>query len=459
MRWRFVALCSLGVNIVLAAGWLAFKPRATEVAGFPVSTYPQEPQSRTNLLVRRQFFSWHEVESPDYPTYISNLREIGCPEQTIRDIIIADVNALFSRRRATELLTWEQQWWRSEPDQAVVLAAMEKAGALEEERRNLLTSLLGITWESGDMVNLPRPTKPGVVLDGPVLGILPQDIKQALQEVSLKAQERMQSYIEEQMRQGRSISPAEMAKFRQQTREELGKLLAPAQLEEYLLRYSQTAFELRSQLGQLRYFNATPEEFRAMFRSTDALDQRILAITDDQPNASQARKALEDQKEVAIKAALGAKRYDDYVMLQDPLYREAMATAQQAGTPEAARAIYLVNLAVAGEQASVNADTNLSSLQRSILLKQLELEQLSANSLATGQEPIPSGPPPLPPISQTPRRIYVLQPGDNLAVVSLIYGVPVSAIRQANPQLNLNRLRPGEAVNVPPSTRIPLSAP
>jgi LysM repeat protein len=112
---------------------------------------------------------------------------------------------------------------------------------------------------------------------------------------------------------------------------------------------------------------------------------------------------------------------------------------------------------VASEQTAVNADTNMSSIQKSISLKQLELEQLAANSLATGQESgLSGGPPPLPPI---PRRIYVLRPGDNLAVVSLIYGVPVSAIRQANPQLNLNRLRPGEAVTIPPSTRIPLSAP
>ena len=193
-----------------------------------------------------------------------------------------------------------------------------------------------------------------------------------------------------------------------------------------------------------------------MFRSTDALDQQIFAISEDQPNAAQARKSLEDQKETAIKSALGSKRYEEYLLLQDPLYREAVATAQQAGTPEAVRSLYQVSQAVAGEQAAVNADTNMSSIQRSISLKQLELEQLAANALATGQEP---GPPALPPIPPFPRRTYVLRPGDNLAVVSLIYGVPVSAIRQANPQLNLNRLRPGEAVTIPPSTRIPLSAP
>jgi len=66
-------------------------------------------QARTNIVLRRQFFSWQEVESADYPTYIANLRYIGCPEQTIRDIIIADINALYARKRATELVTPDQQ--------------------------------------------------------------------------------------------------------------------------------------------------------------------------------------------------------------------------------------------------------------------------------------------------------------------------------------------------------------
>ncbi|MCX6930391.1 MAG: hypothetical protein NT154_45380, partial [Verrucomicrobia bacterium] len=65
--------------------------------------------AKTNIVVRRQYFSWREIESSDFPTYVANLRQVGCPEQTIRDIIIADVNALFSRKRALELVTPEQQ--------------------------------------------------------------------------------------------------------------------------------------------------------------------------------------------------------------------------------------------------------------------------------------------------------------------------------------------------------------
>ena len=227
MRWRVVALVSLGVNVLLAAGWL-FWPRpsspgvpAPGAAGWSGGV---GGWSRTNLVLRRQFFSWREVESNDYPTYIANLRNIGCPEQTIRDLIIADVNALYARKRATELVTPEQQWWRSQPDTNVVQAAAEKARALDEERRTLLTSLLGPSWEAGDLVSLPRPSRQGIVLDGPVLGLLPADTKQAIQDVSQRSEERMLGYLETMRQLGKEPDPVQLAHLRQQTRDNLARI-------------------------------------------------------------------------------------------------------------------------------------------------------------------------------------------------------------------------------------------
>src|SRR5712671_1846172 len=110
MRWRRLALLSLGFNLALALGWLFLLNGPRNPSGSAGTLAPASAaQAKTNTIVRRQFFSWQEVESPDYPTYVANLRDIGCPEQTIRDIIIADVNSLYAKRRATELVTPEQQ--------------------------------------------------------------------------------------------------------------------------------------------------------------------------------------------------------------------------------------------------------------------------------------------------------------------------------------------------------------
>lgn len=461
MRWRVIALVSLGVNIVLAAAWWsATRQRTASLATAAAalantSTVP----TKTNVVVRRQYFSWQEVESADFPTYVANLRQIGCPEQTIRDIIIAEVNALYARKRAVELVTPEQQWWRSEPDTNVARAAVEKVRELEEQRRALLTSLLGTAWETGDLVSIPRPSRPGVVLDGPVLGALPAETKEALQNVSVRSQDRMQAYLDAQRGAGKEPDPAELARLRQQTREELARLLSPPDLEEFLLRYSQNANDLRTEFGELRFFNPTPDEFRAVFRATDALDQRIQLLADAKDASSlAARKALENQRENTIKVALGPKRYEEYRALHDPVYREAVATAEAAGTPEAARTIYAINLAALAEQNRIHGDTNLTAEQRNIELKRIELEQLQANALAAGRD-LPPEPPPEPPTPQ-PRKVYVLSAGDSAATIALMYGLPVSALKAANPKVDFNKpLKPGVAITIPPGPWTPPTSP
>lgn len=458
MRWRVIGLVSLGVNILLAAVWVSTSRPQGGRSGLTSSAAAQVTTNvaSTNIILRRQLFSWRDLEAADYPTYIENLRYFGCPEQTIRDIVIADVNANFARRRAIELITPEQQWWRTEPDTNVLQVALEKSRALDDERRTLLTRLLGTNWESGDLINLPRPSRPSVVLDGPVLGALAPEAKQAVQSASVRADERLQAYLEAQRAAGKPADPVELAKLRQQTRDDLARILAPAELEEYQLRYSQTANELREQFGKLQFFKPSADEFRAVFRATEAIDQRLALMPDNNDPASlQARHSLEAEKENSIKQALGPRRYDEYRMLQDPLYRSAVATAQEAGTPDAARLIYQINIAAASTQDSITNNPDLDPDQQAIELKQLELDQMKANTLATGRQL-----PPDPSTATRPaRRIYTLRPGDSPAIIGMIYGVPESAIRAANPGINFDRLRPGDAITIPRNAMVPALGP
>ena len=137
---------------------------------------------------------------------------------------------------------------------------------------------------------------------------------------------RMEELMARAAAEGRAPTSAELAALREQTRVELQKILPPAQLEEFLLRYSQNAAELRAELGDLRYFNASPEEFRALFRARDQFDQKLAALADStDPNDIRQRQSLEAQRERAIKLALGERRYALYQQLQDPDYRTAAA--------------------------------------------------------------------------------------------------------------------------------------
>ncbi len=460
MRWRVYLFISLALNFLLAVGW-SVSTRTNWWRGGRSTTKPATNAPgliRTNVVVHRQYFTWREVESDDYPTYISNLRDIRCPEQTIRDIIIADVNALYARRRAMEILTPEQQWWRAEPDTNVVQLAVAKSRELEQERRELLTRLLGPGWESGDLVGLPRPSRPAIPLDGPVLGALPDDVKQRVQEISARTQERIESYLESQRQAGKPVDAVELAKLRQQTRLELAAVLSPLQLEEFLLRYSQNAGALRAELGQLKYFEASPDEFRAIFRATDVFDQQLQLLGNaTDPNSVAMRRALEEQRLTAIRNTLGPERFEQYQLLHDPVYRDAFAAAVAAGAPESALTLYQINQAATQELARIRANTNLTEELRAVELKKAELEQLHAIAQAVGQEPLPE--PPMPP-KPPPAKVHVLKPGEGLSFLARLYGVNPGDLRTANPNLNLDNLKPGDSVKVPisllpPGTPLP----
>ncbi|MGD0614746.1 MAG: LysM domain-containing protein [Verrucomicrobiota bacterium] len=455
MQRHILLFLSLGVNLAFVAAWLLFArhPAPAQTAAGPLDW---TGSAKTNVLVRRQYFSWSQVESADYPTYIANLRAIGCPEQTIRDIIIADVNALYARKLATDVVTPEQQWWRSDPNPTLVRAAAERTRLIDAERRALLTRLLGPSWESGDLASLQRPSRPPVTLDGPVLGVLPAETKQAVQDISVRAQERLQAYLQAQSLAGKPPDPAELAKLRQQTRDELARTLSPQQLEEYLLRYSQDASRLRGQLGQLKYFDASPDEFRSIFRATDSIDQQLQLLgSGNDSNTVAQRNALQQQRDNAIKLALGPDRYAEFTLLQDPAYRDAFAAAQQAGDPDAVQALYQINLAMAQQQAAIRANTNLPPEQMAVQLKQAELDQAKANAQALGQDGSEDQSPasansqaPSPPVRTHP---YVLGAGQTAATVATTYGVSLDAIQAANPGIDIRNLKPGDAIRVPDS--------
>jgi LysM repeat protein len=271
-----------------------------------------------------------------------------------------------------------------------------------------------------------------------------------VQEIAARSQDRIEAYTEAQRKEGKPVDPAEVARLRVQTRLELARVLSPQQLEEYLLRYSQNASALRTNLAQLKHFNATPDEFRAVFRATDNFDQQLdtLAGATD-PASAQQRAALLAQRENALKLSLGPARYAQYRLLQDPTYQIAYAAAQEADTPGAVGALFDINQASAQELARIRANTNLTAAQREMEAKKAELEQLKATAQALGQE-LPSEPPR--PFKPPPAKTHVLANGESLSVLARLYGVDPSALRAANPNLNFDKLKAGDSITVPFNT-------
>jgi hypothetical protein len=377
---------SLGINLLLAAGWALYALRPREpvqrlTVVRPVVTNVLEP-IRTNLTLKVDILTWQEIESDDYPTYIANLRLLGCPEQTIRDIIIADVNQVYARRREAELSTPAQGWWITDPEPALPEAADSQAEALEAERRQLLDELLGPGWEASLSYFENRDRT--VPLDGPLLGELPAETKRTVREIGLRSLERLSALEENARVEGREVPLADVAREQQQLREELAAVLQPDALEEYLLRYSPNAQAWRE---ELQGFQPTKEEFRALFRTTDEIDRQLALLADanDAPSIAK-RERLEKEREEATRQALGPERFAYYRVTQDPLFQQARQTALEAGAPvETVMPLYEVNHATDEERRRILSDTALTPEQQSEQLAAIQQARLDTLRALLGE--------------------------------------------------------------------------
>jgi hypothetical protein len=383
MRARVIIPLSVALNIVLGAMlWqaLQFPIMESPVVVRRAKGHDTPTNGAPKVVVRRQFFNWTEIESDDYPTFIANLRRIGCPELTIRDIIVADVNHLYAQRRAQEVVSGETEWWKSEPDLTATQNAVRKITELEKEKNDLLTKLLGPNWNI-DFTNVSAPGT--VALDGPVLGKLDPEIKLRVQEIAAASGRKSIEYVEAQRAAGKPLDPAEMARLRAANRAELAKVLSPEQLEEYLLRHSAVAENLRD---QLRGFNATPDEFRAIFRARDAIDNEIeLSYSADDPATVRTREELQRKRDAAIEAALGPDRSGLYKATADPLFREAQFLAQQSGAaPEKVLPLYQIQMEGQRERQRIAADRSMTPAERVTAIRAVAEQEEAARRKLLG---------------------------------------------------------------------------
>jgi LysM repeat protein len=450
MRRRSLLLLSAGLNVVLAAGWYWSRPAAEPARA--LRTYDTNPLAATpeRLRVvpvyRKQFFLWPQLESTNYDTYIRNLRAIDCPEPTIRDIIVADVNAAFRRRNLEVPAGLTAQWWQADGFTNLEAAISQQRDQLDKERRTLLDRLLGPGWENSNGTR----TAGELQFDGPVLGAVSDSARQSVRAII----DQQQATIESLYANGKPVSAADLVQVERNTFAALAGVLTPTQLEEFALRYSQNAGDLRNRLADLKYFNVTPDEFRNLFRATDAVNYQLRALGDREDAASQQQQqALRQQLEAAIQTALGPQRYAEYTRLQDPDYQAALDQARAAGGgSNMLSTLYAINQAVTAEQARIDANTNLSDLQKQIEQKKVELAQLQAQSQAAGETVAADNAPPLPqpqPAATLTTQPHVVQPGENMIGLAHAFGTGVNDIIAVNPGVDFHSLKPGDTINVP----------
>lgn len=320
----------------------------------------------TNIFVRE--ITWEQVESPDYGEYISNLRAIGCPEETIRDIILADVNKLYDEKKKEVRGGLPRfEYWKAGNPMAAFMGdpqSLQQVRALEEEKAGVLRAL-GIEPDPMQQLIAAAGGNPMDI----AFEFLPHAKRTEVMKVMTEFQARMMERSQDGLFDGQ-----DMMKAQREMEQVIRQMLTPEEFLDYQLRFSVTANLMRSQLAG---FEPSEEEFLTIFHLRDAFDQEHSPFVDETGTEEQLRQrqqahATLDQQ---IRDTLGSDRFAEYQRAQDPQYQQLRRIAQRAELPEAvANDVYHMRGAAETQADSVRQDATLSGDQRNAALLAIRRE-------------------------------------------------------------------------------------
>lgn len=325
----------------------------------------------------RAEFSWGLIETADYKKYIANLRAVGCPEETIRDIIIADVTKNYARRGLAlqrEQRAKQKYWQNDREDHAGnPNSAWRQMRTWGKERIALLKELLG-----PDVLDeMEKNQVAGLFSWGgnnrKEWAFLPADKRDLAQQMNDKYQELVQEVYFKSKGDYGDETQAQIRALQKQKSTEMAAILSPQELEDYELRQSQTAQNMRY---QMEYFKASEDEYRKIFKSQKTFDEQFADYNHD-PDDLEGQKKWQEANKVlrdAQKAALG-ERATAYARSQDNQYQQLVRlTAGDGMQPDVADKVYDIRQAVEDAQNKLRLKGDLTPDQLRAAMKQVSTD-------------------------------------------------------------------------------------
>ncbi len=324
--------------------------------------------------------SWREFQVEDLKEFIRRLRAAGCPEDTIEDLVIAEVN----RRYAPKLRAlWPEDFLQNDywkPYQATYDAAKVKKNrerarqqqALQKEKTALLVELFGVDVEK------QRRKEEGLDYEGwnpnGNLAFLPESKRDAVQQYLDDFQDKEQEFYARTRGNWDADARAEQKKLEQEKLAGLARFLTPEELREYELRNSQMASQISS---DLRGVSLTREQYEALFDIRKKYGDSIYNWS-DAANDPDTIKQIEQNKknlQADLAVALGADKEQEMERAQDYNYQQLAGLARRNDLPpDTAPKIYDFKQAAEKAVQVVRSNTSLAPDQQQAALAQIRAE-------------------------------------------------------------------------------------
>ena len=342
---------------------------------------------KTNILESNPFH-WSQIEADDYKAYIERLRGIGCPEQTIRDLIIADIDKIFAERlHAINPAAREIKYWQPEDKGLETSDAFRERQRQQREvdfsKRQIIKDLLGV-----DLVSERNKVQGTEDQFGRRLGFLPDDKRSQTRMVLEHYNDEELAIRQKTWEEGEPLTDEDKARLKElqkQRDEAIAKTLSPQELAQYELTMSPLAYQVRDSLFGMK---PTEQEYVTIYGLQKDYQQKW----PDPPDPNDPPKRAQWEQDTAelksqLKEKLGETRYAEYQRAQDADYRELIvAAARYQISPTVAAEVYEYKSVVEEQRARVAGNRSLTPDQQQAALAAMASETETTVKAALGEK-------------------------------------------------------------------------
>jgi hypothetical protein len=306
-------------------------------------------------------FQWSLVESPDLTIYIANLQFIGCPPETIFDIIKPEHDDQFAARMETLFAPFATRFWELmlKGEKNLEKEYGKPIEALGEEKK--------VSWEKLEaLIGYQPPAKTRTNRNLQRLAdFLPAEKQK--QFAVLNAQ--FDALEADLTKPTDGPIPADRSKrlkaLRDQRAEAIQNLLTPAELAEYQVRTSAHAHWAERVIG----FEPKPEEFAAVALLKQKLDTEFPAPKAGDPDARELKAQRQVAEDLRLLTLLGPQRFAEYQRGLDAGYQAAVKVATYYDLPpERATQVYDIKRATEEHLRAIRTDASLSAEEKAAAL-------------------------------------------------------------------------------------------
>ena len=330
-------------------------------------------------------FHWRALESEDYTVYAANLRAVGCPERTLRDILLPDIEKLYDERAKKLEESPEDTFWETADQRDARQRQRDaKLRALELEKRALIQRLLGAEMSYDVLKELRSDGFATVILDL-LLGFTDTaKTDQLLMVFQLrKADAEAHLAVTEGILLDEDIT--QLHAFRDRLENDLARLLAPHEMEELRLRV--VVLEGQNHLSRRNGVNVSGAELREIARlraDTRDVFAKMMNI-DDELYSEELRAKGDAAFQELLRRYVGPERFADVERGKDGLFRELFQSTEKLGVAKAALVqAYEARRAAESQAQQIRADQKLSAEERLLLLAALRAQTTQALARSLG---------------------------------------------------------------------------